>query len=44
VIDLAGLLMLLEESDDTLLIYALNGLNSVVDVFWAEISDHIPKL
>ena len=38
---LAGILALLEERDDRLISYALKQLNSLVDMFWAEIADSI---
>jgi 26S proteasome regulatory subunit N2 len=37
----AGILALLEEADDRLISYALKQLNSLVDMFWAEIADSI---
>ena len=37
----AGVLALLNESDDRLVGYALKQLNSLVDMFWAEVADHI---
>jgi 26S proteasome regulatory subunit N2 len=37
----AGVLALLEEEDSTLKIYALNQINRIVDVFWAEIADSV---
>jgi 26S proteasome regulatory subunit N2 len=40
----AGVLALLEEEDSTLKIYALNQINRIVDVFWAEIADSISSI
>ncbi|KAG0240325.1 proteasome regulatory particle base subunit [Actinomortierella wolfii] len=40
----AGLIALLDERDDELKAYALNKLNSIVDEFWAEISDSVSKI
>lgn len=37
----AGIISLLEETDDRLIVYALKQLNSLVDMFWAEIADSI---
>lgn len=37
----AGFLSLLEENDPDLQLFALNNLDSVVDEFWAEISDKV---
>ncbi|RNA28469.1 26S proteasome non-ATPase regulatory subunit 1 [Brachionus plicatilis] len=37
----AGIISLLEETDDRLVVYALKQLNSLVDMFWAEIADSI---
>jgi hypothetical protein len=39
-----GILSLLDESDESLLVFALQQLNSVVDIFWAEIADSIDKM
>jgi 26S proteasome regulatory subunit N2 len=41
---LAGILSLLDENTEKSLIYALQRLNSIVDVFWPEISDSISKM
>ena len=38
---IAGIIALLEETDQQLVGYALKQLNSLVDMFWAEISDSI---
>lgn len=40
----AGIIALLEETDDTLIGYSLKQLNSLVDMFWAEISDSITTI
>lgn len=40
----AGIIALLEETDDRLIAYSLKQLNSLVDMFWAEISDSITKI
>ncbi|KAI8904396.1 armadillo-type protein [Gorgonomyces haynaldii] len=40
----AGVLALLDESQDELKVYALEKLNELVDVFWAEISDDVSKI
>lgn len=40
----AGILALLSESDPTLIQYALEQLNSLVNSFWAEISDEISSI
>lgn len=40
----AGILALLEETDDRLISYALKQLNSLVDMFWAEIADSITAI
>ena len=37
----AGIIALLEETDERLIAYSLKQLNSLVDMFWAEISDSI---
>ncbi|CAJ0630347.1 8402_t:CDS:2 [Entrophospora sp. SA101] len=39
-----GIISLLDESEEQLKIYALQRLNSVVDQFWAEISEAISKI
>ncbi|CAJ0831048.1 11784_t:CDS:2, partial [Entrophospora sp. SA101] len=39
-----GIISLLDESEEQLKIYALQRLNSVVDQFWAEISEAISKM
>ncbi|CAF0707844.1 unnamed protein product [Brachionus calyciflorus] len=36
-----GIIALLEETDDRLVVYALKQLNNLVDMFWAEIADSI---
>ncbi len=41
---LAGILSLLDENSEKSLIYALQRLNAIVDVFWPEISDSISKV
>jgi 26S proteasome regulatory subunit N2 len=41
---LAGILSLLDENIEKSLIYALQRLNSIVDIFWPEISDSISKV
>lgn len=41
---LAGIIALLEETDDRLIVYALNQLNTLVDMFWAEIADSITRM
>lgn len=40
----AGIIALLEETDDQLVAYSLKQLNSLVDMFWAEISDSITSI
>ncbi|KAJ3119649.1 proteasome regulatory particle base subunit [Nowakowskiella sp. JEL0407] len=40
----AGLLSLLDEPEDLLKIYALEKLDSIVDVFWAEIADYVSRI
>lgn len=40
----AGVIALLEETDDNLVGYSLKQLNSLVDMFWAEISDSITTI
>ena len=40
----AGYLAILDDTDPTLLVYALQELNKVVDQFWPEISDDIVKM
>jgi 26S proteasome regulatory subunit N2 len=40
----AGIIALLEETDDRLIAYALKQLNSLVDMFWAEIADSITTI
>lgn len=37
----AGIIALLEETDERLITYSLKQLNTLVDMFWAEISDSI---
>ena len=41
---IGGILSLLDETDESLLFFALQKLNEVVDIFWAEISDSIEKI
>lgn len=40
----AGLIGLLDEPDEQLKCYALQNLNKLVDQFWAEIADSVPKM
>ena len=40
----AGLLSLLDEPDPQLQVHALEILDTIVDDFWAEISDYISKM
>lgn len=40
----AGIISLLEESDSRMVVHALNQLNSLVDMFWAEIADSITRI
>jgi 26S proteasome regulatory subunit N2 len=40
----AGVLSLLDEPTDELKVYALKQLDSIVDQFWAEISDSVSKM
>lgn len=40
----AGIIALLEETDERLVVYALKQLNSLVDMFWAEIADSITTM
>ncbi|KAG0345034.1 proteasome regulatory particle base subunit [Podila humilis] len=40
----AGVIALLDEHDNELKVYALQKLNSIVDQFWAEISDAVSKI
>ncbi|XP_050414052.1 26S proteasome non-ATPase regulatory subunit 1 isoform X2 [Patella vulgata] len=40
----AGVLSLLDEPEDQLKVFALDKLNKIVDVFWAEISESIDKI
>ncbi|KAI9004255.1 26S proteasome non-ATPase regulatory subunit 1 [Gaertneriomyces semiglobifer] len=40
----AGVISLLDESQDELKVYALKKLDGIVDQFWAEISDVVPKI
>ena len=40
----AGVISLLDESEEELKVYALQQLDAIVDQFWAEISDAIPKM
>jgi 26S proteasome regulatory subunit N2 len=42
--DAAGILALLDESNEQLKINALERLNDVVDIFWAEIADEVGKM
>lgn len=39
-----GIIALLDESEEELKIYALEKLNTLVDQFWAEISDAVSKM
>ncbi|CAB5365188.1 unnamed protein product, partial [Rhizophagus irregularis] len=39
-----GIIALLDESEEELKIYALEKLNTLVDQFWAEISDAVSKI
>ena len=39
-----GIIALLDESEEDLKIYALQKLNTLVDQFWAEISDAVSKM
>jgi 26S proteasome regulatory subunit N2 len=41
---LAGIIALLEEPDERLVSYSLKQLNSLVDMFWAEIADSITTM
>ena len=40
----SGFISLLDETQDELQLYALQQLNSVVNQFWAEISESIEKM
>ncbi|KAI9206804.1 armadillo-type protein [Polychytrium aggregatum] len=40
----AGIISLLDEQDEELLVYSLTKLNEIVDQFWAEISDSVTKI
>jgi len=40
----AGVISLLDEKSEEIQIYALKKLNSIVDQFWAEISDSVSKI
>lgn len=40
----AGIISLLEETDNTMVVHALNQLNNLVDMFWAEIADSITRI
>ena len=40
----AGVLSLLDETEPQLKVFALEKLNKIVDVFWAEISEAIDKM
>jgi 26S proteasome regulatory subunit N2 len=40
----AGVISLLDENSEELQIYALKKLNTIVDQFWAEISDSVSKI
>ncbi|KAJ3194238.1 proteasome regulatory particle base subunit [Irineochytrium annulatum] len=40
----AGVISLLDEPDEELKVYALQQLNPLVDQFWAEIADAVPKI
>jgi len=40
----SGVLALLEEKDNRLKEHALNKLNEIVDIHWAEIADSIPQM
>ena len=40
----AGIIALLEETDDRLIAYSLKQLNTLVDMFWAEIADSITTM
>ncbi|KAI8897971.1 armadillo-type protein [Globomyces pollinis-pini] len=44
ILSCAGVLSLLEEPDNDLKIHALKKLDSLVDLFWAEIADQITKI
>ncbi|CAG8688334.1 13834_t:CDS:10, partial [Gigaspora margarita] len=43
-VDIRGIISLLEEPEEELKIYALKKLNEIVDQFWAEISDAVQKI
>ncbi|KAJ3331616.1 26S proteasome non-ATPase regulatory subunit 1, partial [Blyttiomyces sp. JEL0837] len=40
----AGVIALLDENEEALKVFSLNQLNDIVDQFWAEISDSVPKI
>lgn len=40
----AGILTMLDETDDRLVLYALKQLNELVDMFWPEIADSITAM
>jgi hypothetical protein len=40
----AGIIAMLEETDDRLVVYALQQLNTLVGMFWAEIADSITTM
>lgn len=40
----AGVLALLEEEEPRLVSFAMQQLNKIVDIFWTEISDFLPKI
>lgn len=40
----AGILALLDETEDELRVFALERLNEITDTFWPEIADSIQKM
>lgn len=40
----SGLLSLLEDADVELQSFALEELNTSVDIFWSEVADHLSRL
>jgi hypothetical protein len=40
----AGLISLLQDSDPEIQSYAIEGLDKVVGMYWAEISDHVVEM
>lgn len=42
--EIGGILALLEEPEAALKVLALTRLNSLVEIFWSEISESLPKM